>query len=454
MSADHPPGPAPAETRGRARPGGISGTGRQPPWWLQVATTAGVMSLLIGLLVAGSLPAGAQTGGAGTQTRAGTRIGATVTTVAPVPLEEVFTSPARFHGQLIHVQGQVSGVAGNTIFSLNEIGRSIGGEILVIAPAGISTMPGFSSGESLRPGMVVSVAGWVQRFNPTLLDQLFGLGISSGPLGNAVAGFRGQPAILAWSVQPITFRGMGDMRGTGGMDTMGRTGDMGSSMGGMSAMGGSATTEVLAEARVNALPSGPLSWVAHQMTLLPGQTITHRHEPGFVYVPEDVPTDGNRTHTIRIQGRETVIQRGETVFIGQGVEHTHVGPGTFWKIRLAPPNAGPPPNMQNARRIFASPPLEGIPQGPASILFVDVQLPAQSQTSIHTHPGSEYIYVTRGDILYENEIVGTIRLQPGDDHALPAHTAVQKRNPGSRPASFLSWFVVDPRQPFASPARF
>jgi glucose/arabinose dehydrogenase/plastocyanin/quercetin dioxygenase-like cupin family protein len=238
----------------------------------------------------------------------------------------------------------------------------------------------------------------------------------------------------------------GQIAGGAGMDGM--TG----MNGGMAAMGGNAQTDVLAEVRVNSLPDGPLSWMAHEVTLAPGQTITHRHELGFIYLPEDVPTE-TRTHTVRLQGREITLQRGEAVFTGQNVEHTHVGPGVFWDIRLARPNAGPPAGMQNARRIFASPPLEGLPQAPVQVRFIDVELPPGGQTSIHTHPGPEYIFVTRGSIVYENAIEGTIRMGPGEGHGLPANTPVQKRNPSGQAASFLSWFIVDPNQPFAPPAR-
>ena len=37
---------------------------------------------------------------------------------------------------------------------------------------------------------------------------------------------------------------------------------------------------------------------------------------------------------------------------------------------------------------------------------------------------------------------------------LPPDTAVQKRNPFKQPATFLSWFLVDPDEPFAPKASF
>ena len=43
---------------------------------------------------------------------------------------------------------------------------------------------------------------------------------------------------------------------------------------------------------------------------------------------------------------------------------------------------------------------------------------------------------------------------PGGAEAIPPDTALQKRNPFKEPAAFLSWFLVDPDQPFAPKASF
>jgi quercetin dioxygenase-like cupin family protein len=80
--------------------------------------------------------------------------------------------------------------------------------------------------------------------------------------------------------------------------------------------------------------------------------------------------------------------------------------------------------------------------------------PRGGRTTVHTHPGPEFIYMTRGRIEYENALVGTRRLGPGGAEAIPPGTPVQKRNPYEREAVFLSWFLVDPDKPFAPEAEF
>jgi quercetin dioxygenase-like cupin family protein len=80
--------------------------------------------------------------------------------------------------------------------------------------------------------------------------------------------------------------------------------------------------------------------------------------------------------------------------------------------------------------------------------------PRGGLTTVHTHPGTEFIYMTEGRIDYENALVGVKRLGPGGAEAIPPDTPVQKRNPYRREAVFLSWFLVDPGEPFAPEAEF
>ncbi len=90
-----------------------------------------------------------------------------------------------------------------------------------------------------------------------------------------------------------------------------------------------------------------------------------------------------------------------------------------------------------------------------NLQFVDVVLPPNGgQTSIHTHPGPETIYVRAGPFEYQNALHGTETVQVGNVRSLPPGTPVQKRNPGSQEAAFLTLFVVDPNQPLAPEASF
>jgi hypothetical protein len=212
---------------------------------------------------------------------------------------------------------------------------------------------------------------------------------------------------------------------------------------GVGALGGGAQVETLARTRLRSPPSGRVAWVADEFRLEPGDRLQHTHELAFVY--------GRRgTHTVD----EAEVGEGEGAAVRPDSLHSHVAGdegAAFWEIRLAPPRSRP---AQGARRVFESEQLEGIP-APAAASFLAVTVsPRGGRTTVHTHPGPEFIYQLSGRIDYQNAIVGTKRLGPGGAEAIPPDTAVQKRNPYSEPALFLSWFLVDPERPFAPSAEF
>ena len=99
--------------------------------------------------------------------------------------------------------------------------------------------------------------------------------------------------------------------------------------------------------------------------------------------------------------------------------------------------------------VFVSPTLKGISKNPLTV-FVLVKVPPGGETSVHTHPGPEFIYQLSGGIDYQNDIVGMLQMTNGDIEGIPPATSVQKRNPSGGATVFLSWFLVDPSQPFAS----
>jgi quercetin dioxygenase-like cupin family protein len=208
------------------------------------------------------------------------------------------------------------------------------------------------------------------------------------------------------------------------------------------ALGGSASTETLARTRLGERPAGPLVWAAHEVRLAPGEAIEHEHEPAFVY--------GRR-------GEPSLQASADGAAVAAGTRHRHEGGGdeaVYWEIRLARPGAPPPPGTRDARRVFESRPLEGIPD-PAEASLIEVRVPPNGgSTTVHTHPGPEFIYQLSGRIDYQNELVGTKLLGPGGAEGIPPGTAVQKRNPYVEPATFLSLFLVDPERPFAPKASF
>lgn len=148
---------------------------------------------------------------------------------------------------------------------------------------------------------------------------------------------------------------------------------------------------------------------------------------------------------------------GSAAAVASDRVHRHAAgrrPSEFWEIRLAPRDAGPPPEVPRARAVFRSGVLQGIPPRPTASM-IDVVLPPKGgETTVHSHPGPEFVYQVSGVIDYQNDLIGTRKLRPGEAEGIPPGTAVQKRNPATEEASFLSWFLVDPRRPFAPPAEF
>jgi quercetin dioxygenase-like cupin family protein len=202
------------------------------------------------------------------------------------------------------------------------------------------------------------------------------------------------------------------------------------------ALGGSAGTQTLARERLEALPPGPLAWVANELVLDSGERMERGDGPGFVYV---------RRGTLGDLGAGEAAARDGTGSLVAGPDGA-----AAWDIRLAAPGSG----NEVGRRVFESARLEGIPDRPLASM-IEVRLPPRGgRTTVHTHPGPEFIFMTEGRIDYQNALVGTRRLGPGGAEAIPPDTAVQKRNPYRREAAFLSWFLVDPDEPFAPGSEF
>ena len=216
------------------------------------------------------------------------------------------------------------------------------------------------------------------------------------------------------------------------------------------ALGGNASTLVLAEAEAVNVPAGDLSWVADEIRMEQGQSIEHAHSFSFVWAAQG-------DHSVEIDNETRNLAPGEGHAIAADRTHLHRAgdeAAVFWEIRLAQPDAAPPPGVTDVRRVFTSEVLEGVPDQPRAS-FVEVVVPPNGgETSVHTHPGPELIYQLSGEIIYENALIGERRLGPGGLEGIPPDTPVQKRNPTDEDAVFLSWFLLDPGQPFASAAFF
>lgn len=218
-------------------------------------------------------------------------------------------------------------------------------------------------------------------------------------------------------------------------------------MGGDQMLGGDAQTTTLAEQQADVLAEEPLAWIGFDLSGLGEEINITTPAPGFLYANEG-------SHAVTVEGEEMTLDTGEAIFTQEGAEVGLMSGQGVFHVLLTAPNVDVPGALAGAEVIFTSGELKGIPETPARLSFVLVELPMGSQTSVHAHPGPEYIYVTQGEIEYQNSIIGTQTMTAGDDHSIPPDTAVQKRNPRGDTAEFLSWFVVDPDQPFASEASF
>lgn len=221
-----------------------------------------------------------------------------------------------------------------------------------------------------------------------------------------------------------------------------------SSSGGEGALGGNAKVATLARAPVESRPPGDAAWNALRVELQPGEKVEHEHPLSTVYAQRGA-------HTLTVGSEEEVIDAQGGAIVAAGQAHVHEAtdePSVFWDVLLAEPGAQLP-GVPDAQRVFETEPLEDVPDQ-AEVAFLDVVLPPGGQTTVHSHPGPETIYVTNGPFDYQNDIEGTTTVDAGALKSIPPDTAVQKRNPGDGRPRFLSWFIVDPSQEFAPPTDF
>jgi quercetin dioxygenase-like cupin family protein len=230
-----------------------------------------------------------------------------------------------------------------------------------------------------------------------------------------------------------------------------KTTNGGTSNGGGDALGGDARVRTLARAPLESQPADNAAWNALRVTLERGEKVEHEHAFSTVYAEE-----GGHRLTVGSGPEQEIEPKGGATVQAQA-RHVHEAPederSVFWDVVLDERGAELP-GVRSARRVFATEPLEGIPER-AEVAFLDVVLPpGGGRTTVHTHPGPETIYITSGPFEYENAIEGSTTVDDGDLKSIPPNTGVQKRNPGDGNPRFLSWFIVDPSKEFAPPTEF
>ena len=104
--------------------------------------------------------------------------------------------------------------------------------------------------------------------------------------------------------------------------------------------------------------------------------------------------------------------------------------------------------------VFVSPTLKGISKNPLAG-FVLVKVPSGGETSVHTHPGPEFIYQLSGGIDYQgyqNDIVGMLQITNGDIEGIPPTTSCPKSETIRMNSRVFIVVSCWPIPPFASPA--
>ncbi|PZC45200.1 MAG: Cupin domain protein [Chloroflexi bacterium] len=219
---------------------------------------------------------------------------------------------------------------------------------------------------------------------------------------------------------------------------------------GANALGDGSTTVGVAQGLVDIQPGAVVVWSAYRLELGEHDLVEGTGASGFLYV-----VAGNVAAVAGELERALVAQEGVLVNAGVPFSLRAVGgPATVWDIRLRTPMVvGPPDYAPDAEAAWRSEPLRGIPALPLAVMAL-VTVPPGGETTVHTHPGPEFIVVTAGQIDYQNAFKDAPAAGVGTTETIAAGVAVQKRNRFEADGVFLSLFLLDAGQPFASASRF
>lgn len=124
--------------------------------------------------------------------------------------------------------------------------------------------------------------------------------------------------------------------------------------------------------------------------------------------------------------------------------------GKVWLFRLGPASG----SSAGGRKVAEIGPLPPLVAPEYLLRLNEPSGPPGSITVVHTHPGTEAVYVLTGELCLRTR-QGVIRLSAGRTEAgPPAGTPTQVSSCGSTDLRGLIMFVVDATKPFSSPATF
>lgn len=158
----------------------------------------------------------------------------------------------------------------------------------------------------------------------------------------------------------------------------------------------SVTSSVLASGPLLSIPAGALFVNYLDLPQAAGGVIKHAHIPGFVYAVSGTPemdVDG---------AAPAIIQPGNAAFIGSGVMHSHVNPGTsgndWWFIGLRPAASRPLATIvAGQKELYATPDITTMAAGSYTEMLTDSRLPTKG-VDRQAGPVIRVIYVLEGDL--------------------------------------------------------
>ena len=93
-----------------------------------------------------------------------------------------------------------------------------------------------------------------------------------------------------------------------------------------------------------------------------------------------------------------------------------------------------------------------VPNSPYEVVFVLVEVPANTSVGRHTHPGSVIGYVIEGTYTMMIDGRPSATLQPGESLEVPSG-AIHDERSGRSPAKLIAVFTVEKGKPLATPAK-
>jgi len=190
----------------------------------------------------------------------------------------------------------------------------------------------------------------------------------------------------------------------------------------------SATVTVLASGRLDSIPTGALFVNYVDLPQAAGGSIKHQHIAGFVYTVQG-------THEMDVDGAAPLmIQPGKAAFVGAGVMHAHVNPGTtandWWFIGLRPAASRPLPTIvAGQKELYTTADLTQIAAGTYMETLSDSRLTATG-VDRQTGPSLRVLFLIDGNLTVSGDAGMTSTVSAGQGaYSLPGANLVLTAGP-------------------------